>query len=246
MGTKKPIWQSDNEVKAVKGTSKIKDPTVLAEIALYAPYESVRNLAATLQARYAKKANRSVVPSTKRCPKCKAGLVDAEYYTAIRGATSLVSQEQKTNWQEMKKTTTTVTSTKYSDVQRHTGTICMCCSEKRAYYTKIFGRILLAIALLGVIISLILLLSTESDIWMFIGLPFLGALIFGWKLSTSEKYVNATHMSKEAMEKSEPEDWLDTDGARDYVSWRFVLKYPAKNIPKGRVLLTRSGARNMK
>lgn len=91
-----------------------------------------------------------------RCPECGGEITPARYYTAQKGASTLVSQ--KADYSTMKKTTTF--STEYSDIQPHTGEICLHCYQKKEKPKRIAGLIILLLGLLSAIATIIVLIAS--------------------------------------------------------------------------------------
>lgn len=242
----KPKWESKNELRAIEAVAKIDNMELLAEIARSASRDSIRNMAASRKTRIESNRIKSGGHSQNRCPKCGAGMVEAEYYTATQGPRTVLSQQQETDWATMKKTITTTTSTQYSEIEKQVGSICMCCAENKAHRLLTYGRVSFVVAVIGVIAAVILLLSKDNVAWLFIGVAIAIIGGIGWQMLNNSKYLNSKHTSKKDAKESEPSDWLGGEGGVIHVSWRYVVGFPTKNIPKGKVILSRGTVMNLK
>ncbi len=104
------------------------DPRYLDRIAREASLENIRKLAAEYKDElegYVKRAQEN----DPKCPKCGAPMVNAPYYTAVKG-TSTISNV-KTEWQGGSRKTTYTQNTPYSDLQLHTAPFCPRCASRK-------------------------------------------------------------------------------------------------------------------
>lgn len=162
-------WKGTDPEKAMRSLEKAldgrHDPQYLEKIVQKAPLENIRKLAAEYKEElegYAARAEKS----DPKCPKCGAPLVQAPYYTAIKGQ-STVSNVQK-QWTLDGTKTTYTRNTPYSDLHLHTASFCPRCASRksaRLYYPTmvlIFGGLLAALAF-GVMLLVLLISKNGSD-----------------------------------------------------------------------------------
>lgn len=173
--------------------------------------------------------------SVKICPYCGSELVPAEYYSAVKGNSNVV--DSKTDWASGK--TTKTISTNYSDVQKCQGVYCMACLyKKKALMLNLFRGMVL-IGFLGVLCFGGMALLKNEVLLFLPGLPFLAALIIGWKsigngegVITSNPYARITKEQIHAHATKRNEGFLLTN------SYNFIQSVPKDQIPEGRVLLS--------
>ncbi len=201
-------WKGTDPEKAQRSLEKVLDNRHnlkdLDKIARKAPLENVRKHAAAYREElegYVERAEKN----DPKCPKCGAPLVEAPYYTAVKG-TSTVSNVQK-EWTLNGTKTTFLRNTPYSDLKLHTDRFCPRCAsrkEARLFYPTmvlLFGGLLAALVFGGILIVL-LVTKKGSDQQFYVSLIGLAAGILaffiGYKLLGVGKGVIAWASKKKA------------------------------------------------
>ncbi|HRX57148.1 MAG TPA: hypothetical protein P5075_00100 [Eubacteriales bacterium] len=242
MGLFKPAWQSQNERRALEAIANITDTDKLATIAQTAVSANVRNVAAARKAALQKRRERHDSGAPKNpCPKCGAEMAVVEYYSAIPDDPSATSQEAKRNGNEKKPTT--AASTRYTDLQRHFGTICLYCAEKRAFTLLVIGRSMLALGLLVIVAALLAIGAISSAIVFVLVLAGILIVRVGWHFATNGKYCPSSRPDKRVTPSTE--DLLRDSGLHDHASERFIQHVSGRQVPQGRVFLSRGLVREM-
>lgn len=242
MGLFKPAWQSQNERRALEALANITDPDKLAKIAQTAVSANVRNVAAARKAALQKRYERHDSGTPKNsCPKCGTEMAVVEYYSAIPGDPSVTGQ--RTEWNGTEKKTATAIPTQYTDLQRHFGTICLYCAEKRAFTLLVLGRSMLVLGLL-VIVAALLAIGTIGGAIVFV-LALAGILIVrvGWHFATDGKYCPSSRPDKRVTPCTE--DLLRDSDLHDHASERFIQHVSRRQVPQDRVFLSRGLVREM-
>jgi len=242
MGLFKPAWMKERfSERAIIQISRITDITKLEEIRKAAPNPLIRDFTVKMLSLRSSNTTRRPVPVLHPCPKCGNELVGVEYYSAIKGDSSIVGQ--KSEWTARGHETTTITSTTYTDIQVHTGQCCLYCINQKAYAVLIASRILFVLGLLLIPCTLLFLMDLKySAILVLLGVI---AVVIGWKFMTNTKYTNSYRIGKNYIQRTtamvhanEPEHDIASD---NYIYW-----FPRKNIPAGRVLLSRALVKEMR
>ena len=180
------------------------------------------------------------------CPKCSMSLAPVKYCSAIQGKTTLVAQNQKIDWEKWKKITTTTKSTQYSDIQPHTGSMCLNCCNKAENIRFLVPRILFGIGTLTLIIAIIYAMITDFDTndmrFVVPGIIAVVLLFIGWKTMDNDSYYNRLMTSKKYYGSKELVNITANNSIAKgnmNVASSLLMKYISpKDIPQGRVLLS--------
>jgi len=121
--------------------------------------------------------------NAKNCPNCDSELIAAEYYSAIEGNTSLVNKEMDyTNWK-----TITTTSTRYSDIKKHTGSICLNCFNRANNLKRVFGIIILGVGVLCVLLAIVFAMFFSMSSYFFIISAIIAVIAFAYTYINAKK-----------------------------------------------------------
>lgn len=225
----RPVWMSQNETRALWAVKKERDPKKLEQIASKAPLSAVREAAATKREKLLEYAAQASLAAAEHCPKCGAAMVEAEYYSAAQGKAAVTNVEK--DWASGK--TTYATTTQYSNIHRHTGSLCVSCVSKR---TRAVRKASLSALLFGVVImifAVILFLTGE-------GKNLLGGLLagiagfvltwIGWSYTSQYAYQCGVKRGRNGLAVTTPEVRAD-EALHDDVSTLFVSFTPVSKIP---------------
>lgn len=176
----------------------------------------------------------SVSGETDHCPKCGAALTGTDYYTAVRGATSVVGKD--VSYQGASRVTKTMTSTEYTNIERHWGDICLDCCRKTERRAFRIGLCLLIFGAINGLGAVIVALASDglqeligAQLWLFYGPAIAAALTLwiGWMVLTQCLLI--------------PEE---ADAGR--ISMVFVKHAPRNHLPSSTVMLSSEMVKQMR
>jgi len=174
--------------------------------------------------------------SENKCPNCDSELIATEYYSAIEGNTSLVNKE--TDYAKWK--TITTTSTRYSDIKKHTGSICLNCFNRANNPKRVFVFIILGTGALCVLLAIIFAIVFSMSSYYFIISAIIAVIAFVYIYFIVKKE-DILHYSV---------DGQSLEDRAHILSLIFVQEAPKFPITwdslKGRVILSPSFVRSLK
>ena len=187
-------WKSTDSNQALRSLKRAldskHDPKYLEKIAREAPLDNIRKLAKEYKEElegYVERAEKN----DPKCPKCGAPMVEAPYYTATKGTSTVTNVKTDMDWASGRKKTTYTTNTPYSNIQLHTAPFCPRCASRKCKRLLDPAICLLlggigAVLVFGVLLIVRLADKTSSDQQGLIAIIGLGASILiswiGYKL----------------------------------------------------------------
>lgn len=172
----------------------------------------------------------SLDTKTTVCPHCGSELVTAEYFSAVKGESS-----------DKQKNGKNITTTKYTDVQKHTGAYCMACLYRKKARLLTLARGIVVLGFLGTAASVILMLTKNNSMFWFPVIACFLVLSVGWNLIGEDDGLFTENpyrgLTKEQIHKTATSS---SSLMLDVRSNEFVENFPKDQIPGGRTLLSRS------
>jgi len=89
---------------------------------------------------------------TENCPNCGSSLTSVDYYSAVQGST-----------ESYRSGGDRITSTRYYDIQLHTGEICLVCCKNADRPKMIIAKVLLLIGAISVLIGILMAAIASSN-----------------------------------------------------------------------------------
>ena len=117
-------------------------------------------------------------------------------------------------------------------------------AEKHAFTLLVTGRVMLVLGLLMIVATLIFMDGGINE-WLLIvlGAAGISTISVGWHFATDEKYVHSYRPDKLGMPRTE--DIQRDDILHDLASASFIQRFPKRQIPRGRVFLSRGFVKEM-
>lgn len=176
----------------------------------------------------------SLDTTTDVCPHCGSELVFAEYYSAVKGTSSVTAGQAGRK----------IIKTQYTDVQKCKGAYCMACLYKELALLLNIARAMVLVGLLGVVVCVILMLMKNNTIFWIPTLVFGLVLTLGWKWIGDDGVVGENPYTGLTKEQIHKQATARNDTMLDMSSNEFVANFPKDQIPEGRTLLPRNAFRD--